>query len=90
MTDEPISENRTIHAHMRASMKLFAACLARLKAEDPEAHQGVTVAVNRGASVRITTALSMAGLREVRVDLVDVHGNAANIATAAFANPTKN
>ncbi|KGM54172.1 hypothetical protein N799_09825 [Lysobacter arseniciresistens ZS79] len=77
-----------IQLHLTAARLLIAAACQQMKADDPEAFAAIAVASERGASFRVTTALSVAGLSEVSVDLVAPDGVAANVARVAFDNPT--
>lgn len=85
-----MNDSRVIHAHLRAAKKLLAASMDQLKATDPEAYTGALAVLRAGAVARITTALSVAGLMEVDVSLVDGQGTAAHVASVAFdAPPTR-
>lgn len=85
-----MTESNAIDVHLQAARLMIAACLERLKAEDPAAFAGAVTAMNGGASCRITTALSTAGLCEVAVELVDMQGTVATLAHAAFDPVTRN
>lgn len=73
-----------IEQHLTATRALIRMACEQMKAEDPEAYQGIAVASQRGASFRVTTSLSAAGLCEASVDLVAPDGQAANIGRVAF------
>ena len=75
---------KAIEQHLTATRGLIAAACEQMKAEDPEAYQGIAVASQRGASFRVTTSLSTQGLCEASVDLVAPDGEAANIARVVF------
>lgn len=79
--------NNPIELHMHATKTLLAAALEQLKADDPIGYQGVCIASHNGAAFRVTTSLSVAGLCESQVDLIDPTGQVANIVTVVFQPP---